>query len=69
MSRPHKQEYISNVQFRWSADVFEGDPNDVYELAALEKVFLTKLLEDTAAELGEDGRVKITMLEPVLEGP
>lgn len=68
MTRPHKQQFIANVQFRWSADVFEGDPNDVFELAKLEGTFLSKLLEDTAAELGEDGIAKITMLEPVLEG-
>lgn len=31
------QEYEVNVRLRYTSEVFEGDPNDVYELADLER--------------------------------
>lgn len=39
------QEYEVNVRFRYTSEVFEGDPNDVYELAELERATAVTAIE------------------------
>lgn len=62
------QKYRAIVQLEWSSEVFEGDPNDVFELADAEKLFLSSVLDSTALSLNpEDATFDIQSIEPILE--
>lgn len=67
MAGDNIQNYKATVNFTWSSEVFEGDPKDVFQLAADEKVYLKQLCEDAATALNpEDGEYEIVSVEPDL---
>jgi hypothetical protein len=62
------QNYKATVTLNWSSEVFEGDPDDVFELAALEEKFLAAVLDTAAIALNPvDAVFDIVSIEPVLE--
>lgn len=62
------QHYEATVKLTWSSEVFDGDPTDVFELAAAEKIFLATVLDTAVLTLNpEDAAFNIVSIEPVLE--
>ena len=62
------QKYRAVVQLEWSSEIFDGDPDDVFELAEAEKLFLASVLDSAALSLNpEDATFDIKSIEPVLE--
>jgi hypothetical protein len=62
------QTYEATVKLTWSSEIFEGDPDDVFELAGLEKTFLSAVLDTAVLALNpEDATFDIVSIEPVLE--
>lgn len=69
MSAPAHNRYKALVELQWDNEPFDGDPDDVYELAELEKEHLIKQLEQTMPWIGENGTVNVAKVTPViLEG-
>lgn len=67
MAETVSQKYTATVEVNWSSEVFDGDPDDVYELAELEKEFLHRLMITTVDSLDPDhGTFVIKSVEPVL---
>jgi hypothetical protein len=61
------QRYRATIELTWSSEVFEGDPDDVFELAALEEKFLAAVLDTATVALNpEDATFDIISIEPVL---
>ena len=60
--------YTATVKFRWTSEVFEGDPDDVFELAKAEKAFLATVCDNAAVALDSvDGEYDIVSIDPVLD--
>lgn len=60
--------YKATVEFRWTSEVFEGDPDDVFQLAEAEKAFLTTVCDSAAISLDPvEGEFTITDIKPVLD--
>jgi hypothetical protein len=61
------QTYRAVVTFEWSSEVFEGDPDDVFELAEAEKKYLEGICASAADALSVDyGVYTVNSIEPVL---
>jgi hypothetical protein len=64
----NSQTYEATVKLTWSSEIFEGDPDDVFELAGLERVFLATVLDTAVLALNpEDATFDIIAIDPVLE--
>lgn len=64
------QKYRATVEFEWTGEVFSGDPDDVFELAALEKEYARGVFNDAAVKLSaDDGVFKIIAVDPVIDLP
>lgn len=64
----NSQTYEATVKLTWSSEIFDGDPDDVFELAAAEKIFLAAVLDTAVLALNpEDATFDIASIEPVLE--
>lgn len=62
------QKYRAVVELTWSSEVYEGDPNDVFQLAEDERNFLVSVLESVVLTLNpEDAEYDIQSMGPVLE--
>lgn len=56
------QKFSATVTLTWEAELFPGDPDDMYEVAELEK---TALYEGLRASLGSGFEIKIQRVSPV----
>lgn len=62
------QRYKATVEITWSSEVFEDDPDDVFQLAELEQAFLISVMESAALALNpEDADFDIISVNPVLD--
>lgn len=62
------QKYKALIEIEYITDVFEGDPDDVYELADLEKPELDRFINSSLEEYSPAGYTcKVISLEPVIE--
>lgn len=60
--------YTATVTFRWTSEVFEGDPDDVFQLAEAEKAFLNGVCDNAAVALDPiSGEFEIISVAPVLD--
>lgn len=60
--------YKATVEFRWTSEVFEGDPDDKFLLAEAEKAFLSTVCDNAAVALDPiEGEFTISSIEPDLE--
>lgn len=67
MAGDNIQYYKATVNFTWSSEVFEGDPDDVFLLADAEKNFLQAVCESAVIALNpEDAEYEIVSVEPDL---
>lgn len=65
MADENIQRYKATVNFTWSSEVFEGDPDDVFLLAEAEKKFLEAVCESALIALNpEDAEYEIVTVEP-----
>lgn len=65
MSLLAKQKFTAVVELTWEYEPFPGDPDDLYEIAELEKAELEKQLETTLRAMGE-GTFHVQSVKPVL---
>lgn len=59
------QTYEATIKLTYQSEVFPGDPDDVYELANLERPWVDQAAQVLAEEF-EDGFVELLELKPVL---
>lgn len=56
------QKFTATVTLSWDAELFPGDPDDMYEVADLER---DALYDGLRAALGEGFEIKIQKVDPV----
>ena len=62
------QRYKAIVELTWSSEVFEDDPDDVFQLAELEQAFLISVMESAALALNpEDADFTVVSVKPELD--
>jgi hypothetical protein len=59
------QKYEATIKLTYSSEVFPGDPDDVFELANLERPWVDQAAQLLAEEF-EDGFVELLELKPIL---
>ena len=64
--RKNEQKFEALIKLVWTSPVFEEDPDDVYELADLEKPYLLDHANGLAFEM--EGTVEIVKFGPVIGG-
>lgn len=57
------QKFTATVTLTWDAELFPGDPDDMFEVAGLEK---DALYDGLRGALGDGFEIKIQKLVPVL---
>lgn len=67
MSDPRKetQEFEALVKVRWETEIFPDDPDDVYELAELEKPFLMNYVDRFGVDM--EGTAEVVKFGPVID--
>lgn len=48
------QTYTATIEITYSSEVFEGDPDDVFQLADLEKVWIEDQMMSIASDFDSD---------------
>lgn len=48
------QTYTATIEVTYSSEVFEGDPDDVFQLADLEKVWIENQMMSIASDFDSD---------------
>lgn len=68
-ARKETQIFEALLKIRWETEVFPDDPDDVYELAELEKPYLDNMLEVVSddVENSVDGTVEVVKFGPVID--
>lgn len=59
------QTYEATIKLTYRSEVFPGDPDDVFELANLERPWVDQAIQGLAEEF-EDGFVELMELKPIL---
>lgn len=60
-----RQRYHVVVEFDYEAEVFEDDPNDVFELAQLEARAVEQIMRVTAASLDPYASFNVRSVSPI----
>lgn len=63
---PNSQKIKVSLTFEYEAPIYEGDPDDAYEIAQLEGQGLTEVLEDNIGGLYDDFHITSLDVSPVL---
>jgi hypothetical protein len=63
--RKERQEFEAIIKLRWETEIFPDDPDDVYELAELERPYIAEAALDLADRF--DGTVEVVKLGPVID--
>lgn len=66
MSIRNDQSFFATIEFNYSAPVFEEDPDDVYELAQLEKADLERSIKSVLQGLVQNPEDIAVSIMPII---